>query len=290
MNDEAFAEALSREAVRLPNLRACSPEETLRTIAPALPACGITRAASVTQLDRLGVPVWISVRPGGQVLQVSNGKGVTDAAAKVSALMEACELHLAENPRPERLRRCSMAQLAKAEPHARVVPPAELPGGLDRYFTPDFTGEWASGTNMDTGDRVWVPSSVVYFFRRPTFFETSSNGLASGNTRAEARLHAIYEADRTRRDVRAGRARTAEAARARAGDRPRQRDISGGPTDPRSLRRPGHLGGADRVAGSGGRVGDMGGFSERTGDLDPEPSSIRGGALMSIRKWLSRAR
>ena len=86
-----------------------------------------------------------------------------------------------------------MAGLAKAEPDARIVPPAELPGSVERYFTPDFIGEWTSGTDMGTGGRVWVPSSAVYFYRRPVFFNTSSNGLASGNTRAEARLHAVYE-------------------------------------------------------------------------------------------------
>ena len=126
-------------------------------------------------------------------MQISNGKGVTDAAAQVSALMEACELHLAENPQAARLWHGSMAQLAKAEPDARIVMPAELPGDLGGYFTRDFTGEWASGTNLGTGGRVWVPSSAVYFFRRPSFFQTSSNGLASGNTQAEARLHATYE-------------------------------------------------------------------------------------------------
>ena len=107
--------------------------------------------------------------------------------------MEACELHLAENPDPARLWHGSMAGLAKAEPDARIVPPAELPGSIERYFTPDFIGEWTSGTDMGTGDRVWVPSSAVYFYRRPLLFETNSNGLASGNTRAEARLHAMYE-------------------------------------------------------------------------------------------------
>ena len=193
MNDAEFADALAREAARLPLLRACPPEETVAAIAPALPDCGITRAASVTHLDNLGIPVWVSVRPGGQVLQVSNGKGVTDAAARVSALMEAAELHLGENPRPTRLWRGSMARLAKAEPEARIVPPTELPGHLGRYFTPDFVSEWTPGTDLGAGGRVWVPSSAVYFFRRPGFFETSSNGLASGNTQAEARLHAIYE-------------------------------------------------------------------------------------------------
>ena len=193
MSCAAFAGALAREAARVPLLRACTPEETLATITPALPACGITRAASVTHLDNLGIPTWVSVRPGGQVLQISNGKGLTDAAAQVSALMEACELHLAENPDPARLWRGSMAQLAKADPDARIVLPAELHGHVGRYFTPDFTSEWTSGTDLGTDGRVWVPSNVVYFYRRPVLFETGSNGLASGNTRAEARLHAIYE-------------------------------------------------------------------------------------------------
>ena len=193
MNDAAFADALAHEAARFPLLRACPPEQTLATVGPALPACGITRVASVTHLDTLGIPTWVSVRPGGQVLQISNGKGVTDAAAQASATMEACELHLAENPDPARLRYGSMAGLAKAEPDARIVPPADLPNSVERYFTPDFICEWTSGTDMGTGGRVWVPSSAVYFYRRPVFFNTSSNGLASGNTRAEARLHAIYE-------------------------------------------------------------------------------------------------
>ncbi len=193
LRDVEFAEALGREAARLPLLRACPPEETLNVIAPALPDCGITRAASITHLDTLGIPIWVSVRPGGQVLQISNGKGVTDAASKVSALMEACELHLAENPRPDHLWHGSMAQIVKVKPDARIVPPTELPGHLDRYFTPDFVCEWTAGTDLGTGSRIFVPSSAVYFFRRPSLFLTSSNGLASGNTQAEARLHAIYE-------------------------------------------------------------------------------------------------
>ena len=193
MSGASFADALTREAGRLPLLRACTHEETLARITPSLAACGITRAAAVTHLDTLGIPAWISVRPGGQVLQISNGKGVTEAAAQVSALMEACELHLAENPHPERLWHGSLAQLAQAEPGARIIPPGELPGTLDRYFAPEFLGEWTGGIDKVTGERVWVPSSAVYFFRRPRLFELSTNGLASGNTRDEARLHALYE-------------------------------------------------------------------------------------------------
>ena len=193
LGDADFAAALAREAARLPQLRACTPEETAAAVEPALPHCGVTRVASVTHLDTLGIPTWVSVRPGGQVLQISNGKGITDSASKVSALMEACELHLAENPLPTRVWRGSMAQLAKAEPDARISLPRELPNYLNRYFTADFVCEWAAGRNLGTGGKVYVPSSAVYFYRRPLMVGSSSNGLASGNTRDEARLHALYE-------------------------------------------------------------------------------------------------
>ncbi len=193
MRDIEFAAALAREASGLPPLRARPPEATLEAIAPALRSCGVTRAASITHLDNLGIPVWISVRPGARTVQISCGKGVTDPASKVSALMEACELHLAENPRPERLWRGGMAQLEKAEPDARILPPTELADPLERYFSPDFACEWTAGVDLATGERIFAPSSMVYFMRRPSFFDTSSNGLASGNTRAEAELHALYE-------------------------------------------------------------------------------------------------
>ena len=193
MSDAAFAGALAQEAARQPLLRACPPEETLAAIAPALPYCGVTRSASVTHLDTLGIPVWVSIRPTSPTLQVSNGKGVTDAAAQVSALMEACELHLVEHPDPAQLRRGSMTELARAEPDARILPPEALPATLGHYFTPDFISEWTCGSDLGTGSPIWAPSSAVYFFRRPRLFRTSTNGVASGNTHAEACLHALYE-------------------------------------------------------------------------------------------------
>ena len=185
MNDAAFADALAHEAARLPLLRACPPEQTLATVAPALPACGITRVASVTHLDTLGIPTWVSVRPGGQVLQISNGKGVTNAAAQASATMEACELYLAENPDPR-------AAMARQHGRAREGR-APMRGSFHRRSFPAASSATSRPTSSATGGRVWVPSSAVYFCRRPLLFETSSNGLASGNTRAEARLHAMYE-------------------------------------------------------------------------------------------------
>src|SRR6059058_6093458 len=59
-------------------------------------ALGVTRVARVTGLDRTGVEVACAVRPGGHVLQVSNGKGRTFEHAAATALSEAAELSACE--------------------------------------------------------------------------------------------------------------------------------------------------------------------------------------------------
>src|SRR5258708_37273265 len=61
-------------------------------------ALGVTRVARVTGLDRAGIEVACAVRPGGHVLQVSNGKGESWEEARASALSEAAELWAAERP------------------------------------------------------------------------------------------------------------------------------------------------------------------------------------------------
>ena len=53
--------------------------------------------ADVTALDVLGVPVYQAVRPASRNLAVSQGKGATAAAARVSAVMEGFELWHAED-------------------------------------------------------------------------------------------------------------------------------------------------------------------------------------------------
>jgi len=172
--------------------RLVPPAQTLARIAPVLATCGITRCTSVTHLDELGVPVYCAIRPAGIVLQVSNGKGLTDDAARVSALMEAIELHHAEHPDPARLRTTSLRELL-AEGAEAVAPPT-LPGWSDAlHFSDDFRCEWLLGESLTDGRPVWAPASLACFARRPAPLVTDSNGLASGNHITEASLHALYE-------------------------------------------------------------------------------------------------
>jgi ribosomal protein S12 methylthiotransferase accessory factor len=181
-------------AIALFNLgtqRLCSPEETLRRVAPHRLACGITRSTSVTGLDTLGVPSWCAIRPDGRLLQVSNGKGLSPAAAEASAVMEALELFHAEHPLPERLLRVSAGELRGDR--QRILSPERIPGFRGGYWSEQFRCDWVRGEDLVNGEPVYVPASAVYFFRTPSLHLTSTNGLASGNHPAEASLHALYE-------------------------------------------------------------------------------------------------
>jgi ribosomal protein S12 methylthiotransferase accessory factor len=56
--------------------RVSPPEDTLAKIEPHLSAIGVTRCADVTDLDRIGIPVFCAIRPQGKMIQVTNGKGI----------------------------------------------------------------------------------------------------------------------------------------------------------------------------------------------------------------------
>ncbi len=172
--------------------RTCSPEETLARITPHLPRCGITRCADVTHLDTIGIPVYCAIRPTAAVLQVSNGKGLTHASAKVSALMEGIEFFHCENPEPARLQRHSQAAL-RATGQA-FLDPAKVAGFLEANYRSDkHVVEWAQAQHLISGEWTLVPASAVYFHRAPSLHMTTTNGLASGNHLTEAKLHALYE-------------------------------------------------------------------------------------------------
>ena len=78
--------------------RAIPPEDTLKIVKEKLEICGITRIADITDLDRLGIPVFSAVRPGATQGSVSvyNGKGVSKVEAEVSAIMEGIERYSSE--------------------------------------------------------------------------------------------------------------------------------------------------------------------------------------------------
>jgi len=168
--------------------RAVAPEETLRRIGPLLARFGITRAAEVTGLDELGIPVFCAIRPRGVLLQVSNGKGLRPVDARVSALMEAIELAHAENPPPLRVAR--HPEIAR---EGEALTARELPWFRgDPALAEHLRMHWVRGEALPSRAPVWLPACAAWSLE-PTFVAWSTNGLASGNTVDEATLHALLE-------------------------------------------------------------------------------------------------
>jgi ribosomal protein S12 methylthiotransferase accessory factor len=172
--------------------RAAPPEETLRRAEGKLPAAGITRIADITQLDRVGIPVFSCIRPTAEMGAVSvyNGKGATPLAARVSAMMEGIERYSGEVG--EREIRLSRKDDLAAE-HA-VLDPRDLI--LPLSADPLQMLPWVEGYDLVHNESLFVPAHSVFHPLShcfPPLFRTSTNGLASGNTLEEAVFHALTE-------------------------------------------------------------------------------------------------
>ncbi len=147
---------------------------------------GVTRVARLTGLDRTGVEVASAMRPGGHVLQVSNGKGRDFASAARGALHEAAELWAAEQPPHEEVWSTAAALDA--------VMPGEWFGGEASALR---TG-WVRGKRMDGSPRdVWVPTGAVHCAAvgfGPLAAPWTSNAMGAHRSLNAALLHATYEA------------------------------------------------------------------------------------------------
>ena len=156
---------------RLGTYRRVAPRKTLAAIVPIAKSFGVTRLADVTGLDRIGIPVFQAIRPMAKSISVSQGKGVTRNAARVSALMEAIELHCAEIVAPDGY---------------FVASNREGEGLTD-------AAAWCAGTELLSGRAAQVPHAQISMDYTNRISNSSSNGLASGNDRTEAIVAALCE-------------------------------------------------------------------------------------------------
>jgi ribosomal protein S12 methylthiotransferase accessory factor len=162
---------------------------------------GITRLAEVTGLDRIGIPVWMAVRPNAKTLAVSQGKGLSTEAAQASAVMEAAEIATAEDcPIPVRM--SSMAELAA---HGeRALPFNNLLSRGEKPIADTEVQAWVEGFDLLRGSTAWVPADLVTLDAigksgKPSRYWQTSDGLASGNFLLEAVVHGLLE--RVERDA-----------------------------------------------------------------------------------------
>src|SRR3990172_7001998 len=168
-----------------------SPRDTRAGGAAGIPwkrlgrALGVTRIARVTDLDRTGVEVACAVRPGGHVLQVTQGKGLVFREAAAGALLEAAELACAE-----RVDTAELAWASERELRARRVPhlaPADLGGeatGEARLAGRGARGLLSAGAGRAEGGPALGLAGTRW----------TSNGMGAHPSWASALLHALLEA------------------------------------------------------------------------------------------------
>jgi len=184
-----------KKAFRHGTHRHVDPNESLNRLQGLLPKFGITRVANVTGLDKIGVPVIMVCRPNSRSVAVSQGKGLSVAAAKVSGIMESIELYHAEHL-SDPLKLGSVRELQQA---CRLADIDGLPMRAQSRYSPDLPILWIQGLDLISRELTWVPYESVSMnstLPLPTgvgCFLGTSNGLASGNVLLEAISHAICE-------------------------------------------------------------------------------------------------
>jgi ribosomal protein S12 methylthiotransferase accessory factor len=173
-----------------------SVKRTPRSAARAvLDTIGVTKVADVTDLDRVGIPNFMTVRPHdrGPGISYYNGKGTTRADAYAGAMMEAIERHAGERYDGPVI---TSSHYNLRSEHA-CVDPLEIHVPMVRNYSEHLMLEWVPGFDLMTRRPTFAPlNCVVAPYNSESglsLFYTSTNGLASGNTRTEAVCHALCE-------------------------------------------------------------------------------------------------
>ncbi|WFU53623.1 YcaO-like family protein [Bradyrhizobium pachyrhizi] len=166
---------------------------TKQALMPLLASYGISRVSELTGLDRIGIPVFSAVRPLAATMTVSAGKGFDADSAWVSAVMEAIEAHVAEQFEPDKR---VVAAARDLDLHYDVMALNRHPASICDQQT---RLAWTEALDIVDMAPIHIPVEAVglrgWFkeqWHLPTFVRTS-NGLAAGNTLAEATLHALLE-------------------------------------------------------------------------------------------------
>jgi putative methanogenesis marker protein 1 len=172
------------------------PEETLSRIEPLTKKAGISRVADITGLDRIGIPVFSTIRPSAETgaISIYNGKGLTKTQARISAIMEGIERYSAEQ-HGDVLVRELMEDMLNA---GNALDPRELILPIyTKMRLKDFPIAWVKGREIGGDEDIMIPAIAVFHPYSSAadlaLFRSNTNGLASGNTLQEATLHGLCE-------------------------------------------------------------------------------------------------
>ena len=177
------------------SMRSLAPETTLLHARQWAATAGISEVTDITELDVLGVPVFVSVRPQARGEAFTFGKGLRSVDAEVGAYMEALEFYFAEP---------GIGDVSTHWGSARDVAGHERADDAILDFVPllqrevDLDGPLllASAHDLESGAERAIPAELIYYPAPDvgqSLFGSSTNGLASGNSVLEATIQALLE-------------------------------------------------------------------------------------------------
>ena len=179
--------------------RVIAPKKTIEINEDKLKTAGITRIADITDLDRVGLPIYTAIRPTAEdgAVSIYGGKGISKDHAKASAMMEGFERYSAEKQDSDDTVIANLDEIAKK---GNYINPKSLNLGqnLEKQDLSEFKLEWNLACDIISGEEYYVPSNAVYhpYVHEDSIdglFKSNTNGLASGNVLDEAILHGMFE-------------------------------------------------------------------------------------------------
>lgn len=179
--------------------RVIAPQKTIENNEDKLKSVGITRIADITDLDRIGMPVFTAIRPTAEdgAISIYGGKGITKEHAKASAMMEGFERYSAERQSADKT---VIATADEISEKGNYIDPKSLnlPQKFEKMDLNDVNLEWSMSHDLITGDDYYVATNAVFHpyicdASAESLFKSNTNGLASGNILEEAILHGIFE-------------------------------------------------------------------------------------------------
>lgn len=179
--------------------RVIAPEKTIENNENKLITAGITRIADITDLDRIGLPVFTAIRPTAEdgAISIYGGKGITKDHAKASAMMEGFERYSAEKQEDDET---IISTVDEISTKGEYIDPKtlNLPQKYEKEDISQIPLEWNLATDIISNKDYYVPSNAVFHPYThdndiQSFFKSNTNGLASGNILEEAILHGMFE-------------------------------------------------------------------------------------------------
>lgn len=176
-------------------MRTLAPETTLLSAKQCAATAGITEVTDITDLDILGVPVYVSVRPQARGEAFTFGKGLRRVDAEVGAYMEALEFFFAEPGIGLVSTRWGSARDVAGQDRADDAVLNFVPL-LHREIDLDAALLIASVRDLESGHECAIPAELIYYPAPDcgqSLFGSSTNGLASGNSLLEASIQGLLE-------------------------------------------------------------------------------------------------